>query len=278
MSNTISVSICIPTYNQTKYLRQTLDSIVNQTYKDFELIISDDSSTEDVSNLLVEYKNKLPFHYVRNTPGLGSPQNWNHAISLAKGRWIKIMHHDDWFSEIYALEKMMSIADKTTDSLIFAGIKGSYLVDGRTYENLPDPSFENKLNNDPFLLLKGNFIGPPSCVLFLKSDIYFDIKSKWLVDIDYYIRLIIENKHKVTYINEIFFENCMDQHNITNNYLFDQELQLNEYVYLLNKYSKFMKLSKKFYYFAYVYGFLKKINKRNSLILFIRLLKKRIYV
>jgi glycosyltransferase involved in cell wall biosynthesis len=255
-----------------------LDSIFAQTYRDFELIISDDSSTNDVSQLLEEYRDKFPFQYVRNSPGLGSPQNWNHVISLAKGKWIKIMHHDDWFSESNCLEKMMSVADKSTDSLIFAGIKGSYLVDGRTYENLPNPSFENKLNKDPFLLLKGNLMGPPSCVLFSKSNICFDVNSKWLVDIDFYIRLIIENKQNVSYINEIFFENCMDQHNITNNYLYDQELQLNEYVYLLNKYSKYMTLTQKFYYFFYVYLFLKKINKRNSLILLIRLLKKRIYV
>ena len=127
MSNTISVSICIPTYNQTKYLRKTLDSIIAQTYKDVELIISDDSSTEDIRKLLEEYSDQLSFQFVRNTPGLGSPQNWNHAISLAKGRWIKIMHHDDWFSESDALEKMMSVAEKNPHSLISAGIKGEFL-------------------------------------------------------------------------------------------------------------------------------------------------------
>ena len=272
------ISICIPTYNQTKYLRKTLDSIVSQTYKYFELIISDDSTTNDVSQLLIDYKDTLTFQYIRNTPALGSPCNWNHVISLAKGRWIKIMHHDDWFCDSFALEKMMDLAVKNPDSFIFAGIKGTYVEEGRTYINQPELKLVYALNRDPFLLLKGNFIGPPSCILFLKSDIVFDNNSKWLVDIDFYIRLIIEKKHQVYYINEIFFENCMDQHNITNNYLFDQELQLSEYVYLLNKYSKLMTLTQKFNYLVYVYGFLKKINKRNSFVLLLRLLKKRIYV
>jgi glycosyltransferase involved in cell wall biosynthesis len=82
-----NLSVIMPVFNGEKYLRKTLDSIIAQTYKHFELIISDDSSSEDVSQLLKDHSDKLSFHYVRNTPGLGSSQNWNHAISLAKGRW-----------------------------------------------------------------------------------------------------------------------------------------------------------------------------------------------
>jgi glycosyltransferase involved in cell wall biosynthesis len=122
-----NLSVIMPVFNGEKYLRKTLDSIIAQTYKHFELIISDDSSSEDVSQLLKDHSDKLSFHYVRNTPGLGSSQNWNHAISLAKGRWIKIMHHDDWFSESDTLEKIMSVAEKNPHSLISAGIKGEFL-------------------------------------------------------------------------------------------------------------------------------------------------------
>jgi glycosyltransferase involved in cell wall biosynthesis len=254
MSNTIPVSICIPTYNQTKYLRKTLDSIVAQTYKDFELIISDDSSSEDVSQLLKDYRDKLSFHYVRNTPGLGSPQNWNHAISLAKGKWIKIMHHDDWFSEIYALEKMMLVADKNPDSLIFAGIKGEFVREKRSYVNLPFQTKIEEIQNDPFSLIWANVIGPPSAILFPNNVVKFDKSLIWLVDIEFYLQLLLKHQLRLVYLEEVLFENCPDDHNITNACFQNKPLELKEFNYIFNKvYSKptfnmkfnFMKLLKR---------------------------------
>jgi glycosyltransferase involved in cell wall biosynthesis len=216
MYNTIPVSICIPTYNQTKYLRKTLDSIVSQTYKDFELIISDDSSSDDVSQLLKEYRDKLSFHYVRNRPGLGSPQNWNYAISLAKGRWIKIMHHDDWFAESNTLEKMMLVADKNPNSLIFAGIKGEFVKENRSYVNLPSQSKIEELQKDPFSLIWANVIGPPSTILFSNSAVRFDNALIWLVDVEFYLQLLLNHQLRLVYIEEVLFENSPDDHNITN--------------------------------------------------------------
>ena len=237
MSNTIPVSICIPTYNQTKYLRKTLDSIVAQTYKDFELIISDDSSSEDVSQLLNDYRDKLSFHYVRNTPGLGSPQNWNHAISLAKGKWIKIMHHDDWFSETDALEKMMLVADKNPDSLIFAGIKGEFAREKRSYVNLPSQTKIEELQNDPFSLIWANVIGPPSAILFPNNVVKFDKSLLWLVDIEFYLQLLLKHQLRLVYIEEVLFENCPDDHNITNICFQNKQLELKEFNYIYNNFS-----------------------------------------
>jgi glycosyltransferase involved in cell wall biosynthesis len=236
MSNSISVSICIPTYNQTKYLRKTLDSIVAQTYKDYELIISDDSSTEEVNKLLKEYKTKLSFHYVRNRPGLGSPQNWNHALSLAKGRWIKIMHHDDWFSESDALEKMMSVAEKKPHSLIFAGIKGEFVKEKRSYVNLPSQTKIKELQKDPFSLIWANVIGPPSSILFPNSALQFDQELIWFVDIEFYLQLLLKHQLQLVYIEEVLFENCPDDHNITNQCFQNKSLELKEFNFIYNKF------------------------------------------
>ena len=235
LSNAISVSICIPTYNQTKYLRKTLDSIVAQTYTDYELIISDDSSTENVKKLLEDYTTTLSFQYVRNTPSLGSPQNWNHALSLAKGRWIKIMHHDDWFSEIDALEKMMCVADKNPQSLIFAGIKGEFVKDKRSYVNLPTQYKIKELQNDPFSLIWANIVGPPSAILFPNISVQFDKALIWLVDIEFYLQLLLKHRLQLVYIEEVLFENCPDEHNITNLCFQNKSLELKEFTYIFNK-------------------------------------------
>lgn len=232
------VSICIPTYNQTKYLKKTLDSIISQSYREYEVIISDDSSTDAVFEMLSDYTSILTFKYFRNSPSLGSPQNWNHVISKANGEWIKIMHHDDWFTNSDALFKMVEVAKTHPNSLIFAGIKGDVPKENRTYVNLPSDEVVQKIINDPFELVWGNFIGPPSTILFPNIKVQFDKKLIWLVDIEFYLYLLIKNDLKLIYVQEIYFENIMDAHNITNECFQNKQLELKEFNYIYNKYNK----------------------------------------
>ena len=86
----IKVSICIPSYNQVKYLRRTIDSVLSQTYSDYEIIITDDSSTDIVFNLVREYESTGKIQYFKNKTPYGSPENWNEAIRLSKGEFVKI--------------------------------------------------------------------------------------------------------------------------------------------------------------------------------------------
>ncbi len=238
MNNLIEVSICIPTYNQTKYLRKTLDSIACQTYRNFELIISDDSSNNDVETLVKEFQENscIEIKYVRNTSSLGSPNNWNYVISLAQGKWIKIMHHDDWFCENDALEKMMKLTKIHTNALIFAGIKGEFIREKRNYVNLPSQSKVTELQNDPFSLVWANIIGPPSTILFPKINVEFDKALIWLVDIEFYLQLMLKYNLKLVYIEEVLFENSPDDHNITNDCFQNKELEIKEFNYIFNKF------------------------------------------
>lgn len=236
MFDSVEVSICIPTYNQTKYLKKTLDSIVVQTYQHFEVIVSDDSSTDDVEHLLSEYDTKLSIRYVRNQPSLGSPENWNHAISFAKGKWIKIMHHDDWFCENTALEKIVEQAHEHPNALIFAGIKGDIIQENRSYVNLPTKQKINAIQQDPFSLIWANVIGPPSAIMYPKSNATFDKNLIWLVDIEFYLDLLLNKQLELVYIEEVLFENCQDEHNITNNCFQNKKLELREFNYIYNKF------------------------------------------
>ena len=238
MNNFVEVSICLPAYNQTKYLVKTLDSIILQTFQNFELIISDDSTTNDVESIVNTYRNKftLKVQYVRNNPSLGSPENWNHAISIAQGKWIKIMHHDDWFCDSTALEKMVILAKNHSNAFIFAGIKGEILQEKRSYVNLPTQHKIQELKNDPFSLIWANIIGPPSAILYPKSAIQFDHNLIWLVDIEFYLQLLLNKDLELVYIEEVLFENCQDAHNITNNCFQNKQLELKEFNYIYNKF------------------------------------------
>ena len=94
-SSTPFISICIPAYKRADYLDRLLKSIAVQSFKNFEVIITDDSPDESLLLLTQLYKKQLPIYYKRNLEALGTPENWNEGIRLARGQWIKIMHDDD---------------------------------------------------------------------------------------------------------------------------------------------------------------------------------------
>ena len=89
MSNRVFISICIPAYKHVDYLKRLLDSIAIQTFKDFEVIITDDSPGNEVEQFCLQYQSLLPIKYIKNNTSLGSPGNWNACISNASGQWIK---------------------------------------------------------------------------------------------------------------------------------------------------------------------------------------------
>ena len=82
------VSIGVPIYNEERHLRSMLDSILAQDYKDFEIIISDNASTDDTALICEEYSGKDPrIHYYRSQANLGSLPNFNRAFALASGEF-----------------------------------------------------------------------------------------------------------------------------------------------------------------------------------------------
>ena len=92
------VSVIVPNYNHASYLKQRIDSILNQTFQDFEVIILDDCSTDNSLEVLSHYKNHNKVsHCVFNDTNSGNPfKQWDKGIQLAKGEWIWIAESDDW--------------------------------------------------------------------------------------------------------------------------------------------------------------------------------------
>lgn len=106
------VSIIVPNYNHSKYLKQRLDSVFNQTYQDFEVILFDDCSTDSSIEVLQEYsQNPKVSHYIVNTKNSGSTfKQWNKGFALAQGEYIWIAESDDW-ADVTFLEKLVPILD-----------------------------------------------------------------------------------------------------------------------------------------------------------------------
>ncbi len=90
------VSICIPTYNGESYLQEALDSVKIQTYNNIEVIISDDSSTDNTLKIVEKFKEefKYPVKIFRHKPsGIGA--NWNNCVNKSNGEYIKFLFQDD---------------------------------------------------------------------------------------------------------------------------------------------------------------------------------------
>lgn len=106
----MTVTVIIPNYNHAKYLIQRIDSVLNQTYRDFELIILDDCSTDNSRKIIDDYTARFP--YIRsyyNTCNSGSPFiQWDFGVNIAKGEFIWIAESDD-FAEPCFLEKTSEI-------------------------------------------------------------------------------------------------------------------------------------------------------------------------
>lgn len=106
------VSVCVPTYNGESYLRESLESIQNQTLTDFEVILVDDDSTDASHSMALEFARRdSRFHPHRNEKRLGLVGNWNRSLELASGEWIKFLFQDD-LMEADCLEKLVGSCER----------------------------------------------------------------------------------------------------------------------------------------------------------------------
>ena len=90
------ISIIVPVYNSQQYLRQCLESLLNQTYKNLQIICIDDGSTDDSLSILNSYKKKDKRIYIYSKKNEGVSQARNYGLSMAKGKYIMFVDSDDW--------------------------------------------------------------------------------------------------------------------------------------------------------------------------------------
>lgn len=97
MGHQPTVSVCVPTFNRAGFLAGSLESILRQSFPDFELIVVDDGSTDETP-MVVEKFSDPRLRYYRNTHNLGQIENLNHCIELAGGEYVCIFHDDDVYA------------------------------------------------------------------------------------------------------------------------------------------------------------------------------------
>lgn len=126
------ISVIVPIYNVEEYLRYAMGSLVNQTYKDFEVILVDDGSTDNSGQLCDQYASEYEWVSAYHKVNGGLSDARNYGVTKAKGDWIVFLDPDDYF-EPCALELLMEL-QKRTGARIVAG-KGKDAYDHDSYQN-----------------------------------------------------------------------------------------------------------------------------------------------
>lgn len=165
--------------NAQYFLKRNLDSILNQKFKDYEIVISDDSVDDGLKTWLRDY----PVHYFKNKGPKGMASNTNSAIDNAKGELVKILFQDDYFFDTTSLNDIDRLFTRSTFWLVTGCTHEVHYEWGTTFEN---PHY-------PFYSESENTIGSPS-VLTIRQDvkIRFDTNFQWVLDLDLYKQLFRE--------------------------------------------------------------------------------------
>lgn len=172
------VSVLIPAYNRPHYLQKALQSVLQQTYPNIEIIVCDDSTNDEVKTMILPYTKKYSaIRYVKNKTVLFL-KNWHKCYELSTGQYINYLMDDDLFHP-QKIEKMMSYYLQRDDITIVTSYRQVIDENGN---NLPPIPETMKLFGEPtiidgkdlgnYILTNGrNVIGEPTTVLFRKKDL-----------------------------------------------------------------------------------------------------------
>jgi glycosyltransferase involved in cell wall biosynthesis len=190
------VSVCMPTYNGEKYIADAIQSALDQTYADLELLISDDCSTDLTADIVAEFARRDDrVHYWRNDSRLGLFPNYNECMSQAKGDLIKPFAQDDLLDR-KALEIMVSAYQDNKVSLVCCGkriLNDSPLSFSEVVETvLPPGLIKGRTVIEESLRSYRNLVGEPVTVLFDAKRVGKGFSESYysLGDLEFWFRIL----------------------------------------------------------------------------------------
>ncbi len=211
------VSIIIPVYNTEQYLRQCLDSVINQTFQDIEIIVVNDSSTDNSVSIIKEYQqkdNRIVLINVSNNGGLSKSRNI--GIKEAKSKYIAFVDSDDWIRKDYVEFLFNNIEKLECD--VFAGCYSLYNDKTSQYKIRQYSFLTTKSKNNKSLIVIPSINCSPWCKIYnreflLKNNLFFKLKGR---EDCLFLYELVMNKVKIIYINEpIYFYRVNRKQSIT---------------------------------------------------------------
>ena len=246
----IKYSFIVPVYNTEKYLKKCLDSLVNQTYKDFEIIVVNDGSTDKSSNIISKYQKKYKNIIVIDKENEGLSMARNRGVQKSSGKYIIFVDSDDYVSN-----KLLEEVDKKIDDSDI--LRFQIATEDEEYTKINEyheEGFESMCGYDAFKYLSSyHFVEPAWCYVIRKN---YYIENKFSFKKGVYhedfglIPYVIYKARKVKSIDYIGYHYVQRNGSIMNNN--DYKKTVKKAFDMLEQY-KIMRL------------FAKNINRKNNL-------------
>jgi nucleoside-diphosphate-sugar epimerase len=193
------VSICIPVYNCKKYIAQAIDSVLSQSYTDFELIIVDNASTDGTLEVVARYTDPR-IRLIRNKTNLGLEANWNKAVMEAKGKYIKLLPADDYLYPL-CIERQVDVFENPDSNSLALVTCSRDIIDpeGRRLLTRKFPGSETNIAGIRAIrkvLRSGtNLLGEPGAILFKRSILektgaFVGVLS-YVIDVHLWLRMLL---------------------------------------------------------------------------------------
>lgn len=224
-----AISIIVPVYNAEKYIHKCIDSILSQTFADFELLLIDDGSRDNSGKICDEYANKdfriKVFH--KENGGVSSARQY--GTEKANGEYIIHADSDDWV-ESNMLEDLYNCATKENADMIICDYYIDYKDNTFIIKQKPSELNHKNVLKELFINLHGS-----CCNKLIRSTFYknFDIRfpeNMWLCEDLYVIASILKHNPKISYVPHAYYHYVQDNNlysltkNINSSYAYDEFL------------------------------------------------------
>ncbi|HUL01093.1 MAG TPA: glycosyltransferase [Nitrospirota bacterium] len=198
---TPKVSICMPNYNFAQYLPEAIESVLKQSYTNYEFIIIDNCSTDNSADIIKRYaESDSRIQFGVNEHNVGLVNNLNLCLKKAQGEYIKFLFSDDMLASDKAVERMVSVLDSDHEIALVATSR--YLIDDRSTIKKVLSEYHGKTEYagteiiQDCLIEQKNKIGEPSVVMFRRKHTGrgFDGRYRQAVDLEMWFHILEQGK------------------------------------------------------------------------------------
>ena len=195
MDNSIAspiVSVCIASYNYEAYVGEAIESVVNQTYTNWEIIIVDDASTDNSFFVIRDWQRRYPdkIHFIHSPENKGVCHSFNLAFKTAKGKYIALLGSDDRMQATRLEQQVQYLADHQEVGVVCSLIN---IIDSQGEPSYSESLFDNPIVDLKTQLLEGNFLNAPSAMIrsevFEKVGLYNEALP-YTQDFDHWLRIL----------------------------------------------------------------------------------------
>lgn len=238
-SSTPMVSVSLICYNHEKYISKAIDSVLMQKTKfDYEIVLSDDCSTDSTAKICKKYAEKYPniIRLIKREQNIGGVRNYLENYKLCKGKYVSYLEGDDFYIDPYKLQKQVDFLEKNPDYAICCGhveVVDEYgEFKGQLLPTIKDTYTVNEL-------CKGDFISTPTCMV--RNNLINTI-PEWLFEFngcDWTFDIVNAEYGKIKFMDEILAAYRIHNHGQWNK-LTEKE-KVNDEISMIEKLNKYTK-------------------------------------